>query len=45
MGSATAHGNHTRWLDLGFGCFHLWIWLRVILHYMMFESEQVKTGL
>ena len=33
----TSHGNHTRWLDLGFGCFQLWIWLCVILHYVMFE--------
>ena len=45
VGSTTAHGNHTWWFDLGFGCFQLWIWLCVILPYVIFEWKQVKTGL
>ena len=37
VGSTTAHGNYTGWLDLGLGCFQFWIWLCVLLHYVMFE--------
>ena len=44
VGSTTGNRNHTGWLDLGFGCLQLWIWLCVILPYVMFEWKQVKTG-